>query len=382
MRRGGVSAFGFGGTNFHAVLEEHVPGRHAPPARAFAGASVATGRHPSPRRARPTVGSGRSGKAPLRGAAVLGGTRRRRRCSPSDALARRGPGRSSAGACSRPTARWSAAPARRVAIDYADAADLATKARQGGQGADQRTTRRSAGCFAHQGVFVGRGAGARRSRSSTPARARSTSTCSRSCAPTNRSSRARSDEADRVMTPLLGKPLTRLHLRRRRRRRPPSSRLEQQLLQTEITQPAVLATDSAISRLLAAYGDRARHGDGPQPRRVRRAGRRRLAHLRRCARSGQRPRPRDGAPLGRRQRRDGGRVRAARRDRADRRREADGYVVVANINSQQPGRHRRCHRRGRWPRSTRSSAAGMHGDADPGQPCVPHRRSSRRRSGR
>ena len=26
-RRAGVSAFGFGGTNFHTVLEEHIPGR-------------------------------------------------------------------------------------------------------------------------------------------------------------------------------------------------------------------------------------------------------------------------------------------------------------------------------------------------------------------
>ena len=30
--------------------------------------------------------------------------------------------------------------------------------------------------------------------------------------------------------------------------------LDQQLMQTEITQPAVLATDLALTRLLAAYG--------------------------------------------------------------------------------------------------------------------------------
>ncbi len=41
-RCAGVSAFGFGGTNFHAVVEEYVPGRHRPPdaARSFAVSAV------------------------------------------------------------------------------------------------------------------------------------------------------------------------------------------------------------------------------------------------------------------------------------------------------------------------------------------------------
>jgi len=44
-RRGGVSAFGFGGTNVHAVLEEHVPGRYRPEdaPRSFASADVPHG---------------------------------------------------------------------------------------------------------------------------------------------------------------------------------------------------------------------------------------------------------------------------------------------------------------------------------------------------
>ncbi|MGB9225854.1 acyltransferase domain-containing protein, partial [Mycobacterium sp.] len=63
------------------------------------------------------------------------------------------------------------------------------------------------------------------------------------------------DEADRVMAPLLGKPLT-AFIFADGSDETTAQRLEQQLMQTEITQPAVLATDLALTRMLDAYGVR------------------------------------------------------------------------------------------------------------------------------
>ena len=60
-------------------------------------------------------------------------------------------------------------------------------------------------------------------------------------------------EADRVMTPLLGKPLSEFifvdHADA-----DAVAKAEEDLRQTAITQPAVLAIDLALTRLLAAYG--------------------------------------------------------------------------------------------------------------------------------
>ena len=126
-------------------------------------------------------------------------------------------------------------------------------------------------------------------------------------------------EADAVMTPILGRPLSEIiFVDADAERSPPA---EEQLRQTAITQPAVLAADIALHRLLARLRHRARHGDGPQPRRVRRAGRRGRAAVRRRAARRWRARGREMTRVcDRRQRRDGGGDRAARRDRADARR--------------------------------------------------------------
>src|SRR6185369_5739431 len=58
-------------------------------------------------------------------------------------------------------------------------------------------------------------------------------------------------EADRVMAPILGKPLTKFVFVDQ-----PNEKHEAELRQTAITQPVVLSADEALTRLLAAYGIR------------------------------------------------------------------------------------------------------------------------------
>ena len=127
-RCAGVSAFGFGGTNFHVVLEEYVPGRHraTDASRSFAGASVESA-IPGGERLRDGRLTG-APKPPLRGALVLGGGRRRgaRQRAASRLADERAAGRAPAPACAE---RRALRAPERIAIDYADAADLASQGR-------------------------------------------------------------------------------------------------------------------------------------------------------------------------------------------------------------------------------------------------------------
>jgi acyl transferase domain-containing protein/nucleoside-diphosphate-sugar epimerase len=232
-RAAGVSAFGFGGTNFHLVLEEHVPGRYDTSARSFA-----VSRHPS------TV----ERKAPLRGAAVVGGADEADMVAKLDAL------RASA------SAALPAAPdpalahaAVRVAIDYADAADLAAKAAKAANAlrAPNPAVWRM---LRSQGVFLGRGPAPKVAFLYTGQGSQYVNML--------RDLRAREPivaeaftEADRIMTPLMGRPLSECVFVDGADDAA-VQRAEQQLLQTEITQPAVLTADLALTNLLAAYGVR------------------------------------------------------------------------------------------------------------------------------
>ena len=244
VRFAGVSAFGFGGTNFHAVLEEYVPGRHRAQdaSRSFPGATV---------RAQPTAATG-GRKAPLRGAAVVGGADDAEVAAQLEQLAAEASG-GRAPAPAPPDPALSGA-AVRVAIDYADAADLATKAAKAAQALRGGGNPAMWKILRAQGVFVGRGAPGKVAFLYTGQGSQYVNMLAdlRQREPIVA---ATFDEADRVMTPLLGKPLTE-YVFADSSDEASAQRLEQQLMQTEITQPAVLATDLALTRMLDAYGVR------------------------------------------------------------------------------------------------------------------------------
>ncbi|RZV49656.1 MAG: acyltransferase domain-containing protein, partial [Deltaproteobacteria bacterium] len=243
VRRAGVSAFGFGGTNFHAVLEEHVPGRiqrktgtfvSVPAGSSTAGASGAVAM---------------ADKAPLRGSLVLGAGSTAELARKLDAVleaakAGRAPDR-------KPPAASDLDAAERLAIDFGDAADLAKKATNAAKGlrADNAAMWKA---LRAQGIFYRTGAAAKTAFLYTGQGSqyvnmlRELRELEPIVADTFR-------EADDVMTPLLGKPLSEI-IFVDPGNKAAVAEADEALRQTAITQPAVLATDLALTRLLAAYG--------------------------------------------------------------------------------------------------------------------------------
>ncbi|HTJ69433.1 MAG TPA: SDR family NAD(P)-dependent oxidoreductase [Actinospica sp.] len=223
-RRAGVSAFGFGGTNYHAVLEEYVPGARRPPAAARSFASAAPTRS-TVRTIQAAPGPG--GIAMVAGrddAEVLAGLRALRAPAPPDPAK-------------------SAAPVR-VAIAYAGPEELAAKAAKAIAAFDAPAMWRA---LRAQGVFLGRGAPGKVA-FLYPGQG---SQYANMLAELRESEPIVADtfaEADAVMAPLLDAPLSSFVFG------DDPAALEQRLLRTEITQPAVLTADLALTRLLASHG--------------------------------------------------------------------------------------------------------------------------------
>lgn len=253
-RRAGLSAFGFGGTNFHAVIEEYIPHKLTGNGKR----SVAVGEMPSPGEDHGTMISLSSSeinydastlKAPLRGALVMG-------AGSASALAERlRTAQKAAEAGQAPAPR---APAEsdlrapeRVAIDYADAADLSAKLANAVKAlaADQAPVWKA---LRAQGIFRGHGPAAKVAFLYTGQGSQYVNMLRLLYTAEPIVSRIFA-EADRVMTPLIGKPLTEFVFVDGTDPKA-VAQADGDLRQTAITQPAVLAIDWSLTQLLAAYG--------------------------------------------------------------------------------------------------------------------------------
>ncbi len=255
VRRGGVSAFGFGGTNFHVAMEEYVPGRYRDTdRRTFAGAEIPAAQPAavmSPSTLAPPTASDASVKAPLRGALVVGGD------SEADVAAQLMQVRDRAAAGDAPAPRppdpaLAGAPVR-AAIDYGSPAELADKA---GKAAKALTggNPQALKILRARGIFIGHGPAPKVAFLYTGQGSQYVNML-RELRETQPIVAQTFAEADEITVPLLGKPLSE-YIFIDANDPAAVALLEQQLLQTEITQPAVMASDLALTRLLAGYGVR------------------------------------------------------------------------------------------------------------------------------
>jgi acyl transferase domain-containing protein/acyl carrier protein/NAD(P)-dependent dehydrogenase (short-subunit alcohol dehydrogenase family) len=254
VRRAGLSAFGFGGTNFHAVLEEYIP--HRLNGNGNGKRSVAVNEPPTTVKESimntqdvSRTSNASPYKAPLRGALILGAASEpalvdRLRAVEKNAKAGKAP------APSAPAESDLRAP-ERVAIDYSDANELATKAGSAlkALAANQPAVWKA---LRAQGIFRGHGPAPKVAFLYTGQGSQYANMLKllRDKEPIVAETFA---EADRIMTPLLGKPLTE-YIFVDQADATAVAKAEEDLRQTEITQPAVLAIDLALTRLLAAYG--------------------------------------------------------------------------------------------------------------------------------
>jgi acyl transferase domain-containing protein/acyl carrier protein len=252
LRRAGVSAFGFGGTNFHAVLEEYVPGMiKSNGHRSVAVHMPAITHSETTAQASPSIRSSATnsaGKAPLRGAMVIGGNsagelvKRLREViqNPPDC------------APALPLQSDLRAP-ERIAIDYTDAPELADKVGKAVKACELNQPAVWKALRA-QGIFRGHGPAPKVAFLYTGQGSQYVNMLKqlRAIEPVVAEIFA---EADRVTTPLLGKPLSEF-IFVDESNAVAVAKAEDDLRQTAITQPAVQSVTLAMTRLLGAYGIR------------------------------------------------------------------------------------------------------------------------------
>ncbi len=252
-RRAAVSAYGFGGTNFHMVLEEYVPGMIRTEPQRYQGADVPassdTNVDPNRHYAAPAQ---IAQKPPVRGILALGGD------TPAELAAQ------ASDALNRARGGWMppvAAPdlvvlrkAERLVIDFADAHELADKLAKAAKAATLNVPA-AWKPLASQGIFRGSGKAAGKVAFLFPGQGSQYLNMGRELVALSPAVANVFKEADAVMTPILGRPLTDFLFVDST---DPAviKQAERALMQTAITQPAMLTLDVALLTLLSEYGVR------------------------------------------------------------------------------------------------------------------------------
>ena len=257
-RRAGVSAYGFGGTNFHLVIEEHVPGMLKPEPKIYAaatvnggGSAIAGDNMTSDREAAPVNAAVPvSNKIPLRGILAIGApTPTALKDKLDDAFRKVEAGWTPD--IKAPAAADIKAP-ERIVIDFGshdDLFDKLGKARKAA-GFDNPAAWKA---LQAQGIFRGSGAKPGKVGFLFPGQGSQYVNMGRALAKLEPVVAATFKEADQVMTPILGKPLT-SYIFIDNNDPAAVQKSEIDLMQTAITQPAMLTMDTAVYRLLAEYG--------------------------------------------------------------------------------------------------------------------------------
>ena len=238
-RRAGVSAFGFGGTNFHAVLEEYIPGR-IKAERKLTVSVPETNAKSAP---------AATAKVPLRGALLLGAESEAALVTRLKKISEE----SAAGVAPAPAPPWESdlrAP-HRLSIDYGDAAELADKCGKALKAFEEAQAGRWKALRA-KGIFLGKGPAPKVAFLFTGQGSQYVNMLKslRDTEPVIAEAYA---QADSVMKPLLGRALSE-YIFRDEADAAAMAEAETHLKQTAITQPAVLATETALARLLGTFG--------------------------------------------------------------------------------------------------------------------------------
>jgi acyl transferase domain-containing protein/acyl carrier protein len=243
-RRCGVSAFGFGGTNFHVVVEEYVPGmlvKRQPLVQVPAVVSPAGGDQVavSPvKDDRPAM----LGNMLALGGADPGSLRAQVIQAMADAKAGKTPDKTP------PGAQFLGAPARLV-IAFDEAGDLLKKCEFAVEALDKNDARKWR-VLQTKGIHFGRGPAGRVAFLFPGQGSQYVNMLADVPDPIVRETFA---EADRTMGPILGRPLT-SYVYRNANDAAAMEDAEEALKDTTICQPAMVATDIAIMRMLGKHG--------------------------------------------------------------------------------------------------------------------------------